>query len=219
MTDHIPNAKLAPALVPSPDADFADAIFPFAMTYDAYEVWGDFETVRATADQIWAARESAGRLPSSLVKLRTSLFAAARYMRMSDFDEDVAGIPGSEAAWIGLMREHVDAIAHAASRGSVRHLQLARATADAAARVAELDKPKERDLQVALGRALGEITEAPVASSATGHEHTFSQLPFWAAASPPGPFDVLVGDVDAPVVAAEVKLSNHNTLSYSLWDI
>ena len=44
-------------------------IFPFAMTFDAYEVWGDFETVRGAAEQTWAAREKTGALPSSLAKL------------------------------------------------------------------------------------------------------------------------------------------------------
>jgi hypothetical protein len=60
MTEHIPNRKLAPALVPSADADFAEVIFPFAMTYHAYDVWGDFETVRDAAEQTWAVRERSG---------------------------------------------------------------------------------------------------------------------------------------------------------------
>ena len=219
MTDHIPNNKLTPGLVPSPDADFAEVIFPFAMTFDAYEVWGDFETVRGAAEQTWAAREKTGALPTSLAKLRTSLFGAARYMRMTDFDEDVAGVPGSEAAWIELMREHVAAIAQAAERGSIWHLQLARSTAEAAARIAELDVAKEYDLRVAIGHALSAITGQPVASSATEHERCFGQLPLWAEDDPPGPFDVVVGEPAAPVVAAEAKLSDHNTLSHSLWDI
>lgn len=140
-------------------------------------------------------------------------------MRMTDFDEDIAGVPGSEASWIEMMREHVAAIARAADRGSIWHLHLARATAEAAARIARLDETKEHDLRVAVGHALGQITNEPVASSATEHEHRFGHLPFWAEHDPPGPFDIVVGDAAAPVAAAEVKLSDHNTLSHSLWDI
>jgi hypothetical protein len=99
--------------------------FQFAMTYHAYDVWSDFATVRGAAEQTWAAREVTGALPSSLAKLRTSLFGAARYMRMTDFDEVIAGIPGSEAAWIELMREHVAAIERAVRRGPKQHLHLA----------------------------------------------------------------------------------------------
>jgi hypothetical protein len=219
MTAHITNPKLAPALIPSADADFADVIFPFAMTYCAYDVWGDLATVRGAAEQTWATREKTGELPTSLAKLRTSLFAAARYMRMTDFDEDITGIPGSEAAWIALMREHVAAIGRAARRGPNQHLQIARATAEAGARIVELDAAKEYDLRVAVGHALGAMIDQPVASSASQHEHSFVHLPLWAEDNPPGPFDVTVGDVAAPILAAEVKLSNHNTLSHSLWDV
>lgn len=166
-------------MVPSPDADFAEVIFPFAMTFHADEVWGDFETVRGAAEQTWAVREKTGALPTSLAKLRTSVFGAARYMRMTEFDEDVAGVPGSEAACIELMREHVAAIARAAERGSIWHLQLARSTADAAARIVELDVAKEYDLRVAIGHALSAITGQPVASSATEHERSFGHLPLW----------------------------------------
>ena len=92
MTAHITNDKLRLALVPSPDADFAEVIFPFAMTYHAYDVWGDSATVRGVAEQTWTIREKTGAPPTSLARLRSSLFAAARYMRMTDFDEDIAGI-------------------------------------------------------------------------------------------------------------------------------
>jgi hypothetical protein len=219
MTEHIPNRKLAPALVPSADADFAEVIFPFAMTYHAYDVWGDFETVRDAAEQTWAVRERSGSLPTSLTKLRTSLFAAARYMRMTDFDEDIAGMPGSEAAWIDMMRAHVAVIAQTANHGPGPHLQVACATAEAAARLSRLDAPKEYDLRVALGDALNAILDEPVTSSASEHEHTFGRLPLWTVGDPPGPFDVLAGDVAAPRLAAEVKLADRNTLSHSLWDV
>jgi hypothetical protein len=214
MADHISNMQLTPALVPSSDADFAQVIFPFAMTYLAYEVWGDFETVRDAAEAMWVCREKTGLLPTSLAKLRTSLFGAARYVRMTDFDEDIAGIAGSEAAWIELTRDHVAAIARAVDRGSSRHFQLARATAEAAAQIAAAGAAKERDLSQAIGDALTAMAEERVT-----HELTFDHLPFWSGDDPPGPFDVVVGDPVAPTVAAEVKLSDHNTLSHSLLDI
>lgn len=133
--------------------------------------------------------------------------------------EDIAGIPGSETAWIDLMREQVAAIARVVARGSPRHLQLARATTDAAAAIAELDVAKEYELRVAIGDAVSAITGEAVTSSAAKHEHQFERLPLWVEGGAPGPFDLVVGDVTAPVIAAEVKLSDHNTLSHSLWDI
>ena len=219
MIAHVPNGKLSPDLVPPADADFGDVIFPFAMTYHGYDVWGDFATVRGAAEQTWATREATGALPTSLAKLRTSLFGAARYMRMTDFDEDIVGVPGSEAAWIELMREHVAAIERVVRRGPKQHLHLARATAKAATRISELDAPKEYDLRVALGHALGTIMDQLVTSSASEHEHSFGRLPLWAENAPPGPVDIVVGDAAAPVLAGEVKMSDHNTLSHSLWDI
>jgi hypothetical protein len=193
--------------------NFGEVIFPFPMTYNAYDVWGDFETVRDIAQQTWSVRESTGGFPSSLAKLRTSLFAAARYMRMTEFDEDTAGIPGS-AAWIEMMREHVAAIAQTADHGSTRHLELARATAEAAAQIEGADVAKEADLSRAISDAPRTTAGEPVA-----HVYRLNQLPLRDRNDGPGPFDTAVGDRTAPVVAAEVKLSDHNTLSHSLWDI
>jgi hypothetical protein len=113
-----------------------------------------------------------------------------------------------------MMREHVAAIAQAVDRGSPRHLQLARATAEAAAQIADSHSAKERDLSHAIGHALSTITNEPVA-----HEQRFEQLPLWDGNDPPGAFDIVVGNPAVPVIAAEVKLSDHNTLSHALWDI
>lgn len=146
------------------------------MTYPASQVWGDFETVRDIAEGTWEAREETGRLPSSVTKLRTSLFGAARYMRMTDFDEHIAGIPGGEAAWIEMMREHVEAIGRAAESGAPMHLKLARATAEAAARLADIDVARESDLAHAIGQALSVMVGEPAA-----HEHRFAQLPLGPA--------------------------------------
>lgn len=214
MGEHVPNSRLTVDSVPSGDADFGEVIFPFAMTFDAYGVWGDFETVRTVAEPIWAAQAAAARLPESLTKLRTSLFAAARYMRTTDFDEDITGAVGSEAAWIETMREHVRLIRIAVERGSARHLEIARATTDATAQIAERGTAKEHDLSRAIGEAISVASQLPVL-----HEHRFEQLPFWSYDDPPGPFDVVVGDPDAPSMAVEVKLSDHNTMSHLLWDI
>jgi hypothetical protein len=214
MPDHISNSRLTLALVPPADADFAEVIFPFAMSYHAFEVWGDFETVHSVAEQTWATRQRTSALPTSLSKLRTSLFAAARYMRMTDFDEDITGLPGSEAAWIEMMREHVAAIGRVVDRGTAHHLQLAQATAAAAAEIAFADSAREYELAHAVGQAL--IVNA---KQRVEHEHRYGELLLWSQDDPPGPFDIVVGDAAAPVIAAEVKLSDHDTLSHSLWDI
>lgn len=219
MTAHIPNGELTPKRIPPRDADFAEEIFPFAMAYHAYDVWGDVETVQSVAEGCWRNIEQSKTFPTSLLKLRTSLFGAGRYMRVTDFDEDVIGGSGTEAAWVELMRQHVSAIAAAVDRGAKRHLELASAAAAAAARITQLEKASEHDLRVAIGQALAASSEEPVASSATVHEHSFGRLPLWAEDDPPGPFDLVVGEVAAPSAVAEVKLSDHNTLSHSLWDI
>jgi hypothetical protein len=70
MTEHIPNSQLILGRVPAPAADFAESTFPFAMTFHAYEVWGDVEIVRDVAERTWAARAAMGSLPQSLTRLR-----------------------------------------------------------------------------------------------------------------------------------------------------
>jgi hypothetical protein len=216
-TKHIPNADLSPQRVPSPDADFAEVIFPFAMSFSGYGVWGDSQTVRHLAEQTWAQYDSSRTLPDSLTKLRTSLFGAGRYMRMTDFDEDVFGGPGSGARWEAMMRDHVARIARIVSDGSETDSVMAAATFDAAAELLQTPAAKERELRIALARALAAHDAGPVISSATGHEHTFTELPLWTAG--PGPLDLIVGTVTAPRIAGEVKLESKNTLSHSLWDV
>ena len=44
-------------------ADFAELIFPFAMTFDGYAVWGDFEILRDIAERVWSQYQRAGALP------------------------------------------------------------------------------------------------------------------------------------------------------------
>ena len=215
----IANRELRPGLVPVPDADFAEVIFPFAMSYDGYGVWGDQPVLSQVSGRDWEVQQQSGALPESLTKLRTSLFGAGRAMRFMDFDEDVFGVQGSEHDWKNQMRDIVAAIAVQANRGSATHLVVARAVATAADRLGTSDAVDERALRVELGKAISELVPDPVASSATGHEVTFDSLPLWAPSDPPGPFDVIVGHASQPRAAMEVKWSYMNTLSHSLWDI
>ncbi len=50
MTDrYYSNRELTLKVIPSPDADFAEAIYPFAMTYKGYDVWGDKDAAGTSA--------------------------------------------------------------------------------------------------------------------------------------------------------------------------
>jgi hypothetical protein len=229
----IGNRELAEESVPAPDADFAEVIYPFAMSYPGYAVWGDQETCWATGVRDWDRQEAGSAPPASLTKLRTALFSAGRAMRFIDFDEDITwdattlpesysapgDAPGSGAVWEARMRDLVRAIATEVGRTPPSHLMIARSVAVAAERIGTAGPTGERGLQVALGSAIGELLEEPVASSATGHEVTFASLPFWAESDPPGPFDVVVGDPSCPRIAAELKWAGRNTLSHALWDV
>jgi hypothetical protein len=63
---HISNQDLSPKGIPRPDADFAGVIFPFAMTFYGYDVWGDDHTVRHLAEQTWAEFNDTRALHGSL---------------------------------------------------------------------------------------------------------------------------------------------------------
>jgi hypothetical protein len=217
--EHISNEKLTPRVVPAPDSDFAEIIYPFAMTFDGYEVWGDADVLREAAFRMWEVEDRTGVLPESLTKLRTSLFALGRMMRFTDFDEDVFGVEGSEADLKQRVRKHIAAIAEQIDHGPRGHLTMIQATAAAVARLTDIGQVKEREVRIAIAESLAELLDEPVASSATGREITFPELPLWVTSSPPGPFDVIVGDRHTPRIAAEVKWAATNTLSHSLWDI
>lgn len=227
------NRELTPERVPSPDADFAEVIYPFAMSYLGYRVWGDQGACWGTGFRDWNRHEKGAALPASLTKLRTALFYAGRAMRFIDFDEDVTwdlatfpdtaaavtDAPGSGAIWETRMRDLVGAIATQVMNTPPAHLTITCAAAIAAEQIATTGPVKERELRVALGEAIGELLDEPVASSAIGHEVTFASLPFWDESNPPGPFDLVVGDGQHPRIAAEVKWAAKNTLSHLLWDI
>jgi hypothetical protein len=155
---YLTNRDLTAQLVPSPDADFAEAIYPFAMSYLGYRVWGDQEACWATGGRDWNRLEQRGRVPASLTKIRTALFAAGRVMRFTDFDEDVAwdpstfpegaatgtDAPGSGAVWEAHMRELVAAIAIEVTSGPRAHRTMARAVASALDELAGSDGVNER---------------------------------------------------------------------------
>lgn len=214
----IGNRELSPRLVPAADADFSQGIYPFAMSYDGYGIWGDQSMLSGVSGRDWQAQKH-GRLPASMTKLRTSLFGAGRAMRFIEFDEDIFGIEGSEHDWKNQMRELVSAIATQAQSGSATHLIVADAVATAARVLNTKTNVDERELRVALGNAIGDLVREPVASSATGHEMTFDALPLFDPSDAPGPFDVVVGDKERPRFAIEVKWSSKNTLAHSMWDV
>ena len=72
--NEISNAELGPADIPAPDAS-RDEIERFALTFDAYGVWGSFARCAEIAE---------ARRHDSLTNLRTCLFLEQRKMYWSD---------------------------------------------------------------------------------------------------------------------------------------
>lgn len=72
---NIPNARLTPAMIPPPDAAWP-AISRFALTFDAYQVWGG--RTADIANGILADFERRKPLPKDATLLRTALFFEQR---------------------------------------------------------------------------------------------------------------------------------------------
>jgi hypothetical protein len=73
----IPNGELTEGDIPPPGAAWRD-IIPFALTFDGYQYWGSLTRCFGVAERHRSAYERDGSIPSSLVDLRTCLFAAQR---------------------------------------------------------------------------------------------------------------------------------------------
>ena len=71
---------LAPAQVPSPDADWS-AIGAFALTFNGYQYWGSFGRCAEVANRWSDAWYREQRLPPALIELRTCLFFEQRRWR------------------------------------------------------------------------------------------------------------------------------------------
>jgi hypothetical protein len=73
----IPNSQLIENDIPSARATW-QKILPFAMTFDGYEEWGDFEKCKEIAKKGIASFRAKQPFSQSLTDLRTCLFYEAR---------------------------------------------------------------------------------------------------------------------------------------------
>jgi len=69
--------------VPESDAPWQD-IWPFALSWNAYDRLGDFDSVAAVANDVSQAWRRSGELPHDLNDVRTALFFEQRSYRHSD---------------------------------------------------------------------------------------------------------------------------------------
>jgi hypothetical protein len=208
--------------LPEATADVGE-LHRFANTLDGYHVWGDDRAVAAISEHVMRRlRVSAPCM--SVVKLRTALFWHARMARRTD--EVGPSLMPDEATYESEMRALLIQLRERIGAGSVDLDRFTQAVRGAAAAIPVGDHFVESDLRDAIAaemRALAETSSGQVALAVT--EVNMGRLPGWDPADPPGKFDIAVGPTERERLAqeatllAEVKWSDHNTLSHSLWDV
>jgi len=70
---NIPNEDLHPDNLPRRGADFNE-IYQFAFTFNGYEYWKSFDKCAEVANRCLENYRKTGKLPDTLVELRTCLF-------------------------------------------------------------------------------------------------------------------------------------------------
>jgi hypothetical protein len=87
----IPNSELAEKNIPSNHASWKK-ILPFALTFNGYEYWGDFEKCREVAKLGISSYRDKRAFSQSLTDLRTCLFYEARRWRHLEKDPNKKGM-------------------------------------------------------------------------------------------------------------------------------
>lgn len=206
--------------LPEATADVGE-LHRFANTLDGYHVWGDDRAVAAISEHV-TRRVRAGAPCTSVVKLRTALFWHARMARLTD--EVGPLLMPEEATYEPEMRALLQLRECIGSR-SVDVNRFTQAIGGAAAAIPVDGHFVESDLRDAIAAEMASLVEAssgqvPLAAT----EVNMGRLPGWDPSDPPGKFDIAVGPADRErlpeeaTLLAEVKWSDHNTLSHSLWD-
>lgn len=78
--NHASKGDSAPIIVPDPTSDWRD-IWQFALTYDAYERHGDFQTAAMIGNDAQRDWHENGELPDDLAVARAALFFEQRRWR------------------------------------------------------------------------------------------------------------------------------------------
>ena len=87
----IPNSQLIEKDIPSNRATWKK-ILPFALTFDGYEHWGNFDKCREIAKAGIATYRDKQPFSQSLTDLRTCLFYEARRWRHLEKDPNKSGM-------------------------------------------------------------------------------------------------------------------------------
>ncbi len=203
--------------LPEPGASVAE-LHEFANTLSGYQVWGNVAAVAAVSDGVMHHLKGT-QACSSVLKLRTALFWHARKARFTD----VIGpsLMPDEATFERELRAILRTLRSCMTAGP-RDDDLLAEVVDAVAK----DIPKsqaflEHHLRDAILNRLATSADAVVGSPVTAAaEVSLGRMPGWASDDPPGKFDVAVMPqaLNQPRILAELKWSDHNTLSHSLWD-
>jgi len=212
--------EIGAADVPDASAD-VDEIHRFANTLDGYRVWGDDRAVAAVSEQTMT-RVRARAPCTSILKLRTALFWQARAARRTD--EVGPSLMPEEAMFEPEMRAPLAQLRDCIGTSPVDLKLFAQALEATAAAIPTEGRFVESDLRDGMIRELADLADALPNDPLAAAEVNMGQLPGWDPSDPPGKFDVAWGPGDRDrlkreaTLLAEVKWSDHNTLSHSLWD-
>jgi len=212
--------EIGAADVPDASAD-VDEIHRFANTLDGYRVWGDDRAVAAVSEQTMT-RVRARAPCTSILKLRTALFWQARAARRTD--EVGPSLMPEEAMFEPEMRAPLAQLRDCIGTSPVDLKLFAQALEATAAAIPTEGRFVESDLRDGVIRELADLADALPNDPLAAAEVNMGQLPGWDPSDPPGKFDVAWGPGDRDrlkreaTLLAEVKWSDHNTLSHSLWD-
>ncbi len=210
-----------PSDLPQPDASDGD-LHQFANSLDGYQVWGDDHGVARVSH--WVMQHLDGtRACTSVLKLRTALFWHARRARMTD--KVGPSLMPEEAAFGPEMRAILRQLRRCMTEEPADDKLVAQIVESAASGIPDVGPFAERDLRDAILEQLVQRARHSAEQAAlAGAEVGLGQLPGWASEDPPGRFDLAFGLRSREATAAEaralaeVKWSDHNTLSHSLWD-
>lgn len=160
---------------------------------------------------------------SSVLKLRTALFWHARTARFTD--EVGPLLMPEEATFEREMHALLEQLRVCMAMSSADLEIVAQAVRLAAARIPADGHFTESDLRDAIAATITQLAEsAPGEARLATAEVKMGELPGWDPSDPPGKFDLAFGPDhrdrlrSEATLLVEVKWSDHNTFSHSLWD-
>ena len=229
VTARFDESELRLSDLPRRDASVSE-IVNFAAAFRPAEVWGSRERFSEVGRSVIDQRLSGPAPCSSLLKLRTALAWLAERWRFGERD-DLVGEPQSAPPTPASAPEETEATLRAALyrmrrcliEGAVDDRIIGYAVECVGATIPADGEFKERGLRDALSHEVTGLQRPHVgASCVVACETSLGPLSGWAQDDPPGKFDLAVGVTGEArphwQTIAEVKWSDHKTLSHSRWD-